>query len=74
MTRAGVAWMAYRLRAAAPTSMRWPYAKQREQFGRPIGGFQLVQDLLVKMLANTTASAALCARLAGLQEACAGPG
>ena len=33
------------------------YAKEREQFGRPIAGFQLVQDLLVRMLGNITASA-----------------
>jgi len=45
------------------------YATQRQQFGRPIGGFQLVQDLLVKMLSNVTASACLCARLSGLQQA-----
>ncbi len=45
------------------------YAKQREQFGRPIAGFQLVQDLLVRMLANTTASAALCVRLSQMQDA-----
>jgi glutaryl-CoA dehydrogenase len=44
------------------------YARQREQFGRPIGGFQLVQDLLVRMLANITSSACLCARLAALQQ------
>jgi glutaryl-CoA dehydrogenase len=67
MTRAGVAWMATGCgRGAYEHALA--YAKQREQFGRPIGGFQLVQDLLVKMLANTTASAALCARLAGLQQ------
>jgi glutaryl-CoA dehydrogenase len=45
------------------------YAKEREQFGRPIAGFQLVQDLLVRMLGNITASAALCAQLAELQQA-----
>ena len=28
------------------------YAKERDQFGRPIAKFQLVQDLLVKMLGN----------------------
>ncbi len=68
ITRAGVAWQAVGCgRGAYEHALA--YAGQREQFGRPIGGFQLVQDLLVKMLANTTASAALCARLAGLQEA-----
>ena len=44
------------------------YAKHRQQFGRPIAGFQLVQDLLVRMLSNVTASACLCARLSQLQE------
>src|ERR1700733_6283117 len=44
------------------------YAGQRSQFGRPIAGFQLVQDLLVRMLANVTSSACLCARLAALQQ------
>ena len=42
---------------------------QREQFGRAIVGFQLVQDLLVRMLGNITASAAMCARLSQLQDA-----
>jgi glutaryl-CoA dehydrogenase len=45
------------------------YAKEREQFGRPIGGFQMVQDLLVKMLGNLTMSLTLCCRLAQLQDA-----
>jgi glutaryl-CoA dehydrogenase len=68
MTRAGVAWMAVGCaRGAYQNALA--YAKEREQFGRPIAGFQLVQDLLVRMLANTTASAALCARLSQMQDA-----
>ena len=39
----------------------------RTQFGKPIIEFQLVQDLLVRMLGNITASAAMCARLSQLQ-------
>jgi glutaryl-CoA dehydrogenase len=68
MTRAGVAWMAVGC-ARGAYQHALAYAKQREQFDRPIAGFQLVQDLLVRMLANTTASAALCARLSQLQDA-----
>jgi glutaryl-CoA dehydrogenase len=67
-TRAGVAWMAVGCALGAYENAL-EYAKSREQFGRPIGGFQLVQDLLVRMLGNTTASATLCIQLARLQEA-----
>lgn len=42
------------------------YAQERLQFGKPIGSFQLVQDLLAKMLANITASQCLVARTAQL--------
>ena len=67
MTRAGVAWMAVGCaRGAYENALR--YACSREQFGRPIGGFQLVQDLLVRMLGNVTSSLALCTRLAQLQD------
>ncbi len=66
ITRAGVAWMAVGCgRGAYDHALA--YATQREQFGRPIAGFQMIQDLLVKMLANTTASATLCTQLANLQ-------
>ncbi|WP_427892784.1 acyl-CoA dehydrogenase family protein [Kribbella sp. GL6] len=67
MTRAGVAWMSVGCARGAYRNAL-AYARDREQFGRPIAGFQLVQDLLVKMLANTTASATLCARLSQLQD------
>jgi glutaryl-CoA dehydrogenase len=68
MTRAGVAWMAVGC-ARGAYRHALAYAGEREQFGRPIASFQLVQDLLVRMLANTTASATLCARLSQLQDA-----
>jgi glutaryl-CoA dehydrogenase len=68
MTRANVAWMAVGC-ARGAYEHALAYALEREQFGRPIGGFQLVQDLLVRMLGNITASAALCARLSQLQGA-----
>src|SRR5215813_722626 len=67
-TRAGVAWMAVGC-ARGAYEYALAYAKERQQFGKPIGSFQLVQDLLVRMLANITASACLCTRLAQLQAA-----
>jgi glutaryl-CoA dehydrogenase len=67
LTRAGVAWQAVGC-ARGAYQHALAYAGQREQFGRPIAGFQLVQDLLVRMLANVTASACLCARLSQMQQ------
>jgi len=43
------------------------YAQERLQFGKPIGSFQLVQDLLARMLANITASQCLVVRMAQLE-------
>jgi glutaryl-CoA dehydrogenase len=68
LTRAGVAWMATGC-ARGAYERALSYAIERQQFGRPIGGFQLVQDLLVKMLSNVTATACLCLRLSQLQDA-----
>ena len=67
LTRAGVAWQATGC-ARGAYEHALAYARQRQQFGRPIAGFQLVQDLLVRMLANITSSACLCARLSALQQ------
>ena len=66
-TRVSVAWSAVGCsRGAYEHALR--YALQRDQFGRSITSFQLVQDLLFRMLGNITASAALCARASQLQD------
>jgi glutaryl-CoA dehydrogenase len=44
------------------------YATQRMQFDKPIGSYQLVQELLAKMLGHVTASLTMCARLAELTQ------
>lgn len=67
MTRAGVAWMAVGCALGAYENAL-AYARTRQQFGRPIAGFQLVQDLLVRMLSNVTAAYGLCVRLSQLQD------
>jgi glutaryl-CoA dehydrogenase len=67
-TRSGVAWQSVGVMLAA-YEIALAYAKDREQFGRPIGKFQLVQDLLVRMLGNATASFGMVVRLAQLQDA-----
>jgi glutaryl-CoA dehydrogenase len=68
MTRASVAWQAVGCgRGAYEHALR--YATRREQFGRAIGGFQLVQDQLVRMLGNVTASLCMVTRLSQLQDA-----
>jgi glutaryl-CoA dehydrogenase len=66
-TRSGVAWASVGVMLAA-YEIALQYAKERDQFGRPIGKFQLVQDLLVKMLGNATASFGMMVRLAQLQD------
>jgi butyryl-CoA dehydrogenase len=44
------------------------YAKQREQFGRPIASFQLVQELIADMVVETEAARALVWRAAWLKD------
>ena len=43
------------------------YCQERLQFGKPIASFQLVQDLLAKMISNITASQCLIVRMSQLQ-------
>ncbi|MCU1486513.1 MAG: hypothetical protein JWN67_3259 [Actinomycetia bacterium] len=42
--------------AQAALDLALPYAKERHQFGRPIGGFQLVQGLIADMAMGVTSS------------------
>ncbi|MFB7892242.1 acyl-CoA dehydrogenase family protein [Microbacterium sp. NPDC056044] len=66
--RSDVAWIAAGLQAGAlDATVR--YARERHQFERPIGGFQLVQEKLARMLGNTVASLALVAQLSARQDA-----
>jgi glutaryl-CoA dehydrogenase len=67
-TRSGVAWEAVGVMLAA-YEIALSYSKERTQFGKPIASFQLVQDLLVRMVGNVTASMGMCVRLAQLQDA-----
>lgn len=66
-TRGGVAWQALAVAMRAYELAR-EYAVEREQFGKPIASFQLVQDLLVKMLGNITAMFGMVVRLNELVE------
>nr|MDT0664064.1 acyl-CoA dehydrogenase family protein [Micromonospora sp. DSM 115978] len=67
-SRAGVAWEACGVMLAA-YDVALDYTREREQFGRPLASFQLVQDLLVKILGNATASLGMAVRLAQLEDA-----
>jgi len=61
MTRAGVGWEAVGCaQGAYEHALR--YACHRTQFEQPIARFQLVQDLLVRMLSNVTASQCMMLR------------
>ncbi|MCA9969623.1 MAG: acyl-CoA dehydrogenase family protein, partial [Anaerolineales bacterium] len=67
-TRYSVAWEAAGL-AAACLELALQYAKERQQFGRPIAGFQLIQAKLAEMAAAVTQMQLLCFRLAQLMAA-----
>jgi glutaryl-CoA dehydrogenase len=68
ITRGGVAWGAVGLQMGAyETALA--YTLEREQFGQPLAGFQLVQDHLATMLSNITMSLGVVVRLAQMQDA-----
>ncbi|MBV8688050.1 MAG: acyl-CoA dehydrogenase family protein [Alphaproteobacteria bacterium] len=67
-TRSGVGWAATGIQMGA-FELAVRYAQTRLQFGKPIGAFQMMQDLIARMLANLTASQAMMYRLAEIEEA-----
>src|SRR5277367_2847403 len=67
MTRAYVAWESTGCGMGA-YEHALAYAQTRQQFGKPIAKFQLVQDLLAKMLGNVTASQCMVVRLSQMQD------
>jgi glutaryl-CoA dehydrogenase len=67
-TRSGSAWMALG-HAVAGYEAALSYAKRRQQFGRPLSSFQIVQERLVRMLADVTAMQLYCVQIARLDEA-----
>ena len=66
-TRSAVAWAALG-HAVAAYEAALSYANQRTQFGKPLASYQLVQDQLVKMLAEVTAMQLYCLRVSRLEE------
>jgi glutaryl-CoA dehydrogenase len=65
MTRYLVAWEATGCQMGA-YEHALKYTQTRSQFGKPIGSFQLIQDLLAKMISNITACQCLVVRTAQL--------
>ncbi len=66
-TRNAVAWAALG-HATAAYEIAVDYCTQRTQFGKPLVSFQIVQDKLVKMLAEVCSMQLYCLRLGRLIE------
>ncbi len=65
--RSDVAWIATGIQAGAfEAALR--YVRERQQFGRQLGSFQLVQEKLARMLGNVTAALSLVVRLTEQQD------
>lgn len=68
LLRSDVSWIAAGAMAGAyEAAVR--YTTKRKQFGKPIAGFQLIQEKLATMLGNVTASVALAMQLTEQQDA-----
>ena len=66
-TRSTCAWAALG-HAVAAYETALTYAKRRTQFGKPLCSFQIVQDRLVRMLAEVTAMQLYCLQIGRLAE------
>jgi len=66
--RYGIAWGAIGA-AMACYDEALQYTKGREQFGKPLAGFQLIQAKLAEMVTEITKAQLVCWRLAKLKEA-----
>ncbi len=66
-SRIMVGWLAVGQQLAAFEVLR-AYVLEREQFGRPLASFQLIQQKLATMLENATASMALMTQIARAQS------
>jgi glutaryl-CoA dehydrogenase len=66
-TRSACAWMALG-HAVAGFDSALSYTKRRTQFGKPLAGFQIVQQRLVHMLSEVTAMQLYCVQTARLAE------
>ncbi|MCW4457832.1 acyl-CoA dehydrogenase family protein [Microbacterium sp. MPKO10] len=67
LTRAQVAWSSIGVSIGAYDAAV-AYAKEREQFGKPIAQHQLIQDHLARCLSNITASIAMCVRVSQMLD------
>ncbi|MCB1273509.1 MAG: acyl-CoA dehydrogenase family protein [Leucobacter sp.] len=66
--RVQVAWIAAGMQTGAlEAAVR--YVREREQFGRTVASFQLVQEKLARILGNLTATLGLVTQLSALQDA-----
>jgi glutaryl-coA dehydrogenase len=54
--------------AISAYEMAFNYARERRQFGRPLSGFQIIQERLVDMVTDISAMALMCRRVAELQD------
>ena len=66
-TRSTCAWAALG-HAVASYDTALAYAKRRQQFGRPLASFQIIQQRLVNMLAEVTSMQLYCLQIGRLAE------